>query len=1853
MAEDEENSKAEIDGKFNLQKYGERPSRKNSYNANRRQVVREKEYRKPSYIRARSAIFTRGLDKESNNHAASSPESSRQTGSKLASEKANTKQVEGHFNARQESINERKLTSKTKVHSGRVWSKTNLNRHLLENLVHHEPMHIGKIFAERQEEFVKLMRHCSSDFIIVTTMLRLIAKIASGNRDYIIPLNSALNESLFLENIVVPYLLSLVGNASNNVDTVRNVLQLIIYMANNSVNSVVSFYSILTVLTELVEEIRASESIYHLIKSEIEEFDHIRSKVLTIRRNLEKRRKTDEDKYKPPDDFRTANIVPTAQDLLTNKVPFLRKNKAYGSFVDLEHYLDVQFRLLREDFIAPLRESILEYKTHFKDIQPGSRRFRDIRVYNGVRISGTTVNSEGIGQLLTFDTSTTQRINWEHSQRLKYGSLLCLSYDNFETIWFAVVTNREIEDLACGILEVQFTCGIKPLHYMADKVFIMAESDTYFEAYRHNLAALQNIKTLPFSNYIVNCIEAIDAPAYLRNDENVSYDLNALANENSTAQINTFGDTIFEINLNENPEISAVRNVQRRCARKDPELSRIPILADTKWPKPASLGLDKSQYRALKNALTHEFSITQGPPGAGKTYVGLKIAKALLANKKRWSATGNEHPILIVCYTNHALDQFLCGIHEFYNGKIVRVGGRSNETMQRHGIKTLYHLISDDVLEDFSVLRNIKDKTKERIDNIKHEIVMADSRVLHISQLRKYMGRLYHPLRLGFDLQVFHINRSRKKKQEISADWFHVMEEWLGCGRLLKNTTFKVRFRNLDTYGQIDTTVSIEKNEKNPPKGAPGTDNDCSKYYYQHISYVSKDCLRRQLDTANMKDKRRRLSESQKGLDSKTWVYFDDLPSATSKQSNNDRNIWNMDIRQRWQLYKLWTEQFRSSLEEKLKEYEEDYELTCQQLKKITQERDSHALRQADVIGMTTTGAARHFEALQAVKPKVVIVEEAAEVLEAHIVTSLSEECEHLILIGDHKQLKPSPAVYKLAKKFNLDISLFERMINNKIKYECLEQQHRMRPEISKIIKLFYPSLQDDVSVLDRPDIKGIASNVFFVSHSSKEELDKDSTSHSNEHEAQFLVALCRYLLKQEYKPSQITVLTTYSAQMFLLRKLMPKDSEFHGVTTTVVDNYQGEENDIILLSLVRSNPEEKIGFLNIENRVNVALSRARSGLFVIGNLDIMSKVSNIWAQILSLLQEENQTGTSLPLFCRNHPDKKIFASNAEDFLQAPEGGCFRECEARLDCGHVCRLKCHVYDTSHKMYQCQSRCVKRCPNNHQCIDLCHEVCSKCVVKVPKVMPVCGHTQLLPCHKDPVEWDCQISCEDILKCGHKCLSKCSDKDHKCLQKVNVTFNGCDHEMTVECHKRALTVICEMPCEVTLACQHRCANKCHAPHNSICREESLKTLNCKHTVTAPCYKKIEEISCPYPCEKTLFCGHQCKNNCGDTHTMFCEDIVMKELKCGHLLPLFCGENECEVDCPNPCSEKLDCGHTCENKCSEPHTTKCSVYVWQKCKYRHETKRQCHEIYKQSVIECDKPCRRKLACGHICRGTCHGCDNGRFHVPCAVCGLPDKNRHSATIGHGRIYPCVAPCTNQCSHRRCNKMCFEPCADNEDLYWPCREKCEWFCEHQKCSKMCYEQCDRDVCDEPCRKLINKSGLISKPCSSYCGETCGTAITYAGLLKTYTSSKRKYFHSACGQALEINELEDALHHDRNSCGTVCPRCSKPVGMDEKIYSNVTKQIYENKERKKLQSTVYRRHKEIERLLNVIEIKRAVKDWKNKRLSIIDEIETLRNSFELFLHFQRQGYKDMKRELTRLERMIDADSGTKSNAKTK
>jgi superfamily II DNA or RNA helicase len=84
------------------------------------------------------------------------------------------------------------------------------------------------------------------------------------------------------------------------------------------------------------------------------------------------------------------------------------------------------------------------------------------------------------------------------------------------------------------------------------------------------------------------------------------------------------------------------------------------------------MGLDNSQKKALNHALDSNFALIQGPPGTGKTYIGVQIVRLLIKYKSYWNQEG---PILLVTYTNHALEQFLHLIKDITN-KIVRIGGK-------------------------------------------------------------------------------------------------------------------------------------------------------------------------------------------------------------------------------------------------------------------------------------------------------------------------------------------------------------------------------------------------------------------------------------------------------------------------------------------------------------------------------------------------------------------------------------------------------------------------------------------------------------------------------------------------------------------------------------------------------------------------------------------------------------------------------------------------------------------------------------------------------------------------------------------------------------------------------------------------------------------------------------------------------------------------------------------------------------------------------------------------------------------------------------------------------------------------
>jgi len=249
-------------------------------------------------------------------------------------------------------------------------------------------------------------------------------------------------------------------------------------------------------------------------------------------------------------------------------------------------------------------------------------------------------------------------------------------------------------------------------------------------------------------------------------------------------------------------------------------------------------------------------------------------------------------------------------------------------------------------------------------------------------------------------------------------------------------------------------------------------------------------------------------------------------------------------------LYNHWVRERTSDINDQLLNALDSYSEAKESLETCKQEVNLRCLLQAHVIGVTTSGLARNLEVLRKVRAKVVICEEAGEVLEAHILTALLPSVEHAILIGDHEQLRPQINNYELqhdhprGERFALDVSLFERFIRPRsgemrLPFTTLRTQRRMHPSISELIrKTLYPALEDHPSVCKYPEVDGMRKRLFWLDHEEKEDRSTNhelirSFSKSNSFEVEMVAAIVSHLVRQgTHSIADIVVLTPYLGQL-------------------------------------------------------------------------------------------------------------------------------------------------------------------------------------------------------------------------------------------------------------------------------------------------------------------------------------------------------------------------------------------------------------------------------------------------------------------------------------------------------------------------------------------------------------------------------------------------------------------------------------------------------------------------------------------------------------------------------------------------
>lgn len=129
---------------------------------------------------------------------------------------------------------------------------------------------------------------------------------------------------------------------------------------------------------------------------------------------------------------------------------------------------------------------------------------------------------------------------------------------------------------------------------------------------------------------------------------------------------------------------------------------------------------------------------------------------------------------------------------------------------------------------------------------------------------------------------------------------------------------------------------------------------------------------------------------------------------------------FHIPAKKRWQIYKSWLKPYEKVLTVGMDELLESYDEIYQRYEKLSDGNTVKLMQTMKVVGMTTTYAARMRDTIEKLKSPIVIVEEAAQVLESHVIAVLNRHCQHLILIGDHVQLRPATCDYDIETKYKL-----------------------------------------------------------------------------------------------------------------------------------------------------------------------------------------------------------------------------------------------------------------------------------------------------------------------------------------------------------------------------------------------------------------------------------------------------------------------------------------------------------------------------------------------------------------------------------------------------------------------------------------------------------------------------------------------------------------------------------------------------------------------------------------------------------------------------------------------------------------
>lgn len=834
----------------------------------------------------------------------------------------------------------------------------------------------------------------------------------------------------------------------------------------------------------------------------------------------------------------------------------------------------------------------------------------------------------------------------------------------------------------------------------------------------------------------------------------------------------------------------------------------------------------------------------------------------------------------------------------------------------------------------------------------------------------------------------------------------------------------------------------------------------------------------------------------------------------------------------------------------------------------------SKLFMEQEVVAMTASYATMYKQAIEMSNCKFMIIEEAGELTEATTISFLPSTLTNLIMIGDFQQLRPK-ITYELREVKNpriaYDISTFERLVRAEEKCQgkdlfYLTVQRRMHPDICNIIRQrFCPNIKDDASTKKLGLAEGLSSHVNVVLNDDFVEDDKDgSRSFTNEAEADYAVSLVFFFLFRGIPANRIAVISLYKGQALNIRKKLRKFYDDHkkdfdmydpflngectikDIYVQCIDNYQGEENDVIIVSTVRST---RVGFIDEANRVLVTLSRARKHLVILGNKKILlndfgdeeedtndrKHKANHWPEVIKFIKDNYESSVLKGIFIKCEHGIKLLL-NEKLLWNYRFRNCDLETEITRECGHKIKIYCGTTPPPCRQ-QCLHRCDKIIYINHyeNCI---YQIKRKIdyIKQYPSDRRYLLHTRYYFNFDD----DVQNFIDLIQNKFPQSIEVINNAKIYLITFLNAQIFNLDIESILKILKNLSNSIEQLK-EYLPKCNHRCSR--------ICCE---------------CAKKGYHE----PCDGMIpFCkhGHDTLHKCSDINNAECKAPCGHPLPCGHSCGLTCHHNEKHH--AHECKTILT---TVCDRCHKPYgyacgrTPKCTNIVKVKCE-RCKTKREyiCGQPTEcQKMIEVQFPlCKayRKYQCGHPteCPTTitveCEFCHRIRSYQ----CGHPTKCPYSCYVickmcGTRRYLSCANPteCT-QLVRVRCNICGIErvcPCNQRDDCPTIKKVKCP------KCNKIREEKCGHPtICTNlvtikckkcktprsfPCGNPTECQHAITKTCKR-CGETykyrCGHSKECPNIITETCEKCGKQYQHQCGHPCECT----------NNVTETCERCGQ------------------------------------------------------------------------------------------------------------